>query len=164
MTLKNCGPFLMFHPVTKVCDWPSIVQNIRPMCASSSLEQPPRPTLSKIEPVPDTDLDIPEVPLFDVPKQPAKPVDIPKPDIPFERPIVVHNEPIDIEPVLVPIDVPIDPPLVPVGPVDPPPILGPEQPIGPVFAIPEQFNPIPAVPPNLPPPIRVPLPPPIRGK
>ena len=32
LTIKHCGPFLMFNPVTKVCDWPSVVKYIRPMC------------------------------------------------------------------------------------------------------------------------------------
>jgi len=32
LTIKNCGPFLMFNPVTKVCDWPGVVKYIRPMC------------------------------------------------------------------------------------------------------------------------------------
>ena len=29
---KSCGPFLMFNPVTKVCDWPPLVVAIRPQC------------------------------------------------------------------------------------------------------------------------------------
>jgi len=33
LTHKYCGPYLMFNPVTKVCDWPTIVISIRPMCA-----------------------------------------------------------------------------------------------------------------------------------
>ncbi len=29
---KSCGPFLMFNPVTRVCDWPPIVMAVRPEC------------------------------------------------------------------------------------------------------------------------------------
>ena len=163
MTRKSCGPFLMFHPITKVCDWPSIVQNIRPMCDSLRPEKP-MTTLNKIEQVPDIKPDIPKVPLFTKPKQPAKPPPKAAPPPPqFERPVVIHNEPIDIEPVLVPIDEPIDPPVFPPLDFEPQIIpIGPEAPIGPpIFAIPEEFNPVLAVPPNVPaPPVRVP---PVRG-
>lgn len=156
----------MFHPITKVCDWPSIVTNIRPMCDSGFRPEKPMTTLNKIEQVPDIKPDIPKVPLFTKPKQPAKPIIPKEPSPQFERPVVIHNEPIDIEPVLVPIDEPIDPPVVPPLDFEPQIIpIGPEPPPGPpFFAIPEQFNPVLAVPPNLPPPpIRVPLTPPVRG-
>jgi len=45
LTIKDCGPFLMFNPVTKVCDWPSIVKYIRPMCDPN--HKPPKVELKR---------------------------------------------------------------------------------------------------------------------
>lgn len=39
LTHKSCGPYLMFNPVTKVCDWPSIVKSVRPVCAKSKTKK-----------------------------------------------------------------------------------------------------------------------------
>ena len=35
----------MFNPVTKVCDWPSIVQAVRPYCAKNPPKGPKRPII-----------------------------------------------------------------------------------------------------------------------
>ena len=48
ITIKHCGPFLMFNPVTKVCDWPHSVKYIRPMCDPSYVK-PPSNELKRVD-------------------------------------------------------------------------------------------------------------------
>ena len=48
ITIKHCGPFLMFNPVTKVCDWPHTVKYIRPMCDPSYVK-PPSNELKRVD-------------------------------------------------------------------------------------------------------------------
>ena len=48
ITIKHCGPFLMFNPVTKVCDWPHTVKYISPMCDPSYVK-PPSNELKRVD-------------------------------------------------------------------------------------------------------------------